>query len=213
MTSGDPKAADSRLTLASAWFGKLQTRVVSAMESLECEFDGANASWPGRFTVEPWIRTDPSGWSWWWRTHGDAPRPTVRKDGRALVDRSWRLSCRVRGPDSGSGERSSLLGGRPFLDCSSVEPVRPHHPCERGARADHQDMVWWRNRSYAHAGQTSIRGRSRYCRVSCGDARRLQPPSRGCRGKRFHEWCGEYFWHQCPTAVGLRRRREPTTIR
>ena len=62
MTSGDPNIADPRLAEASARFGELQTRIVAAMEELEVEFAGSDpARQPGRFVLEPWARTDPSG--------------------------------------------------------------------------------------------------------------------------------------------------------
>ena len=54
--------ADPRLSAAAEWFGGLQRRVVEAMERLEREFPGAEASRePGRFAIEPWSRTDASG--------------------------------------------------------------------------------------------------------------------------------------------------------
>ena len=62
MTVDDPAIEDPRLIEASAWFGELQTRIVAAMEALEREFPDAEAGRePGRFALEPWTRTDPSG--------------------------------------------------------------------------------------------------------------------------------------------------------
>ncbi len=54
--------ADPRLAAVAEWFGGLQLRIVDAMEGLEREFAGAEPGRaPGRFAIEPWSRTDPSG--------------------------------------------------------------------------------------------------------------------------------------------------------
>ena len=58
----DPSQADPRLSAAADWFGGLQLRIVEAMEGLEREFGGVEPPRePGRFAIEPWMRTDASG--------------------------------------------------------------------------------------------------------------------------------------------------------
>ena len=58
----DAAVADPRLARAQSWFETLQQKVIAAMEALEREFAGVDAARaPGRFLVEPWERTDPSG--------------------------------------------------------------------------------------------------------------------------------------------------------
>ena len=57
----DP-ASDPHLARAAEGFAGLQQRIVAAMEGLEREFPGVDpAREPGRFTTEPWSRTDASG--------------------------------------------------------------------------------------------------------------------------------------------------------
>ena len=57
-----PSLDDPRLKRARDWFETLQGKIVAAMEALEREFAGVDAARePGRFAVEPWARTDPSG--------------------------------------------------------------------------------------------------------------------------------------------------------
>jgi coproporphyrinogen III oxidase len=53
---------DPRLARAEEWFTTLQQQVMAAMEGLEREFEGVQ-SWqrPGRFSLEPWARTDAGG--------------------------------------------------------------------------------------------------------------------------------------------------------
>jgi len=59
---GDPALDDPRLKHASAWFERLQMRVVAAMEALEHALPGVDEKRePGRFAIEPWTRTDASG--------------------------------------------------------------------------------------------------------------------------------------------------------
>jgi coproporphyrinogen III oxidase len=60
--TGDLASDDPRLERARAWFETLHGRVIEAMEALEREFAGADfAREPGRFAIEAWTRTDPSG--------------------------------------------------------------------------------------------------------------------------------------------------------
>jgi coproporphyrinogen III oxidase len=62
MSGGDLNDADPRLAAVARWFGGLQQRVIATMEALEREFPGAEPKrGPGRFTVAPWSRADPSG--------------------------------------------------------------------------------------------------------------------------------------------------------
>ncbi len=62
METRDPSGADRRLARAAEWFGGLQQRIVAAMEGLERELPGVDpAREPGRFTIDPWRRTDASG--------------------------------------------------------------------------------------------------------------------------------------------------------
>ncbi len=57
-----PSLDDPRLKRARDWFETLQGKIVAAMEALEREFAGVDSGRePGRFTIEPWARTDPSG--------------------------------------------------------------------------------------------------------------------------------------------------------
>jgi coproporphyrinogen III oxidase len=58
----DPPRDDPRFERARASFEKLQGQVIEATERLEREFPGADSTRePGRFTSEPWKRTDASG--------------------------------------------------------------------------------------------------------------------------------------------------------
>jgi coproporphyrinogen III oxidase len=58
----DPTSDDPRLARAEAWFQTIQRRIIEAMEALEREFPGVDpAREPGRFVVERWTRSDPSG--------------------------------------------------------------------------------------------------------------------------------------------------------
>jgi coproporphyrinogen III oxidase len=58
----DSTLYDPRLALVASWFETLQARIVAAMEALEDAFSGAAETRPpGRFTIEPWTRTDASG--------------------------------------------------------------------------------------------------------------------------------------------------------
>jgi coproporphyrinogen III oxidase len=58
----DSRLEDPRLVRAGEWFETLQQRIVEAMEALERELPGADdRREPGRFTTEPWTRTDASG--------------------------------------------------------------------------------------------------------------------------------------------------------
>jgi coproporphyrinogen III oxidase len=58
----EPRLEDPRFIEAQAWFETLQGRIVAAMEALEREFDGIDPGRaPGRFTIDPWTRTDASG--------------------------------------------------------------------------------------------------------------------------------------------------------
>jgi coproporphyrinogen III oxidase len=53
---------EDRQRAAQSWFEALQLRIIAAMEALEDECPlGAPGQPPGRFVVEPWKRTDPSG--------------------------------------------------------------------------------------------------------------------------------------------------------
>jgi coproporphyrinogen III oxidase len=62
MTDQTPTIDDSRLVRAKDWFETLQTRIIGPMEALEREFAGAvPVREPGRFALEPWQRTDPTG--------------------------------------------------------------------------------------------------------------------------------------------------------
>src|SRR5574337_78942 len=55
-------ADDPRFARASGWFEIIQKRIIAAIEALEREFTGVGADRPpGRFTIEPWERTDASG--------------------------------------------------------------------------------------------------------------------------------------------------------
>jgi coproporphyrinogen III oxidase len=57
-----PASDDLRLSRAQAWFETLQGRIIAAMEDLERDFSPAgSAREPGRFSIEPWMRADPSG--------------------------------------------------------------------------------------------------------------------------------------------------------
>ncbi|HXE24435.1 MAG TPA: coproporphyrinogen III oxidase, partial [Roseiarcus sp.] len=62
MNDSTPQADDPRFASVGAWFETLQERIVAAIEALEREFAGVGADRPpGRFTIEPWERTDASG--------------------------------------------------------------------------------------------------------------------------------------------------------
>ena len=62
MNISAPAPDDARFARASDWFATIQRRIVEAMEALEREFADAGAKIaPGRFTIEPWERTDASG--------------------------------------------------------------------------------------------------------------------------------------------------------
>ena len=58
----DLAGPDPRLARAAEWLAPLQQRIVAAMEDLERQCPGVDpAREPGRFTIEPWRRTDASG--------------------------------------------------------------------------------------------------------------------------------------------------------
>jgi coproporphyrinogen III oxidase len=60
--TNEPPSDDPRLERARVWFETLQSKIVAAMETLEREFPGVDATRaPGRFTIEPWTRLDASG--------------------------------------------------------------------------------------------------------------------------------------------------------
>ena len=62
MSAGDSSLADPRLSRVQGFLEALQRKIVAAMEALEREFVGVDASKePGRFVFEPWARTDASG--------------------------------------------------------------------------------------------------------------------------------------------------------
>ena len=60
--TGAPANGYLRPARAEEWFNALQKQVMAAMEGLEREFDGIDPGRePGRFSLEPWSRTDASG--------------------------------------------------------------------------------------------------------------------------------------------------------
>src|SRR5271166_5238848 len=62
MNDSAPTVDDPRLIGAQDWFRAIQGRIIEAMEALEREVaDPGSTREPGRFTVEPWERTDASG--------------------------------------------------------------------------------------------------------------------------------------------------------
>jgi coproporphyrinogen III oxidase len=62
MNISAPESGDQRFGAVRDWFETIQRRIIEATEALEREFVGADAKDPpGRFTIEPWERTDASG--------------------------------------------------------------------------------------------------------------------------------------------------------
>ena len=60
--ASEPALGDPRLERARDWFETLQGKIVAAMETLEREYAGVDATRaPGRFAIEPWTRLDASG--------------------------------------------------------------------------------------------------------------------------------------------------------
>lgn len=60
----NPTGAHQRKSEARAWFEALQDKIIDAFEGIEAQAQGPFASPdmpPGRFVLEPWKRTDPSG--------------------------------------------------------------------------------------------------------------------------------------------------------
>ena len=93
----DPTRDDPRLGAVASWFETLQARIVAAMEALEDAFGGApEAGEPGRFTIDPWARTDASGAPGGGGRMAILRGTAVREDGRASLDGLWRLPGRIR---------------------------------------------------------------------------------------------------------------------
>ena len=177
MTSGDPNIADPRLAEASARFGELQTRVVAAMEKLEVEFAGSDpARQPGRFVLEPWARTDPSG------APGGGGRMAMLR-GR-LFEKMGVHSSTVHGsfPFEFAGQIPGASSDPRFWAAGISlipHPWSPHVPTVHMNVRLVRTKVRRRSGSYADAGPAQNGERSRYYRFPCGDARGLRPPSRG----------------------------------
>ena len=150
MTAGH----DAGLERARAWFETLQTKIVAAMEALEREFAGVDAARePGRFAIEPWMRTDVSG------APGGGGRMAMLR-GRLFEKMGAHCSTvygafprGVRRSDSGRFGRSALLGGGRFRHRPSVEPARPDRAYEHAPRAHNENLVRRRRGSHANARQ------------------------------------------------------------
>jgi coproporphyrinogen III oxidase len=205
MNDSTPSADDPRFAPVSAWFETLQERIIAAIEALEREFVGVGADRPpGRFSIEPWRRTDASG------APGGGGRMAMLR-GR-LFEKMGAHCSLVYGafPD----ELASQIPGaekdpRFFAAGVSViaHPWSPHVPTVHmntrlvrttrtwfGGGADLTPMLDARRKGddpdaiAFHAGM----------REACERHRSVADP------ERFKAWCDEYFF--------LKHRNEPRGI-
>jgi coproporphyrinogen III oxidase len=205
MTSGDPNIADPRLAEASARFGELQTRIVAAMEKLEVEFAGSDpARQPGRFVLEPWARTDPSGGP------GGGGRMAMLR-GR-LFEKMGVHSSTVHGsfPPEFAGQILGASSDPRFWAAGLsviAHPWSPHVPTiHMNVRLVRTTMTWFGG----GADLTPMLDRRRAAddpdTIAFHSAMRevCDRHPEVADAKRFREWCDEYFW--------LKHRKEPRGI-
>ena len=136
--TNEPPSDDPRLARAQERSKTLQGKIVAAMEELEREFTGVDQTRePGRFAIEPWASTHRrERRARRRRPDGDAARAPVRKNGRALLDRLWRLPKEFAAQIPGAAKRPALLGRgrfghRPSLEPTCADCAHGHAICRR----------------------------------------------------------------------------------
>ena len=205
MTLADPPVVDPRLDEASAWFRDLQTRIVAGMEGLEREFPGDGAARePGRFVLEPWVRTDPGGGP------GGGGRMAMLH-GRLFEKMGVHCST-VHGafPAEFAGQIPGASSDPRFWAAGLsliAHPWSPHVPTvHMNVRLVRTTRTWFgggsdltpmleRRRTADDPDTLAFHAAMRGACERHGDV---------ADAKRFREWCDEYFW--------LKHRNEPRGI-
>ena len=201
----DTAPADPRLSSAAEWFGGLQLRIVEAMEGLERAFGDVEALRdPGRVTIEPWSRADPSG------APGGGGRMAMLR-GR-LFEKAGAHASTVFGafPPEFAGQISGAADDPRFWAAGVsviVHPWSPHVPtAHMNVRLVRTTRTWFGG----GADLTPMLDARRvpadpdavlfHAAMQAACARHPEVAD----GERFRAWCDEYFL--------LKHRNEPRGI-
>ena len=197
-------ADDAGLERARAWFETLQTKIVAAMEALEREFAGVDAARePGRFAIEPWMRTDVSG-----APGGEGAWRCCA----AACSRKW---ARIARPSTAPSRRSSPVKSRALDDprfwaagvSVIAHPWSPHVPTvHMNTRLVRTTKTWFGG----GADLTPMLDNRRApddpdaiaFHAAMGAACERHP--KVADAERYKKWCDEYFF--------LKHRNEPRGI-